>query len=121
MDRRKQRYRLPPKVSAVLVGLVAGALVAVPALVIAFVSAGAGHGHYVAARALFPGPMLLTLVEGDTIGALSIAVGLLQFPIYGFFLGWGFAGRNYLGALTLFSLHMVAAAACFAGNLPNFS
>ena len=105
---------------AVLIGFGLGALVAVPALLAAFISAGVGHGDYVAARALFPASMLLTLVEGS-IGQLSITVGLLQFPIYGALLGWAKVRRNYLPVIVMTSAHLVVATACFAGTLPNFS
>ena len=105
---------------AVVIGCALGVLFAMPALLAAFISSGAGHGHYVAARALFPGSMLLTLVEGS-IGTVSIAVGLLQFPVYGGLLGWTIARKRYLPALVAASAHMVAALVCFSGVLPSFS
>ena len=86
----------------------------------AIISGGAGHGDYVAARALFPTSMLLTLLEGR-IGAFSTAIGLLQFPIYGGLLGWSIARSAYLPAILLALAHHAAAAVCFAGTLPNFS
>lgn len=107
--------------TAVAVGFVSGVLVALPAIMVAAISGGAGHGDYVAARGLFPAPMLLTLLEHDRIGAFSIGVGLLQFPIYGALLGWSVARKNYLPAVVVALAHIIAALVCFAGTLPNFS
>jgi hypothetical protein len=54
----------------VLIGAIRGAGLELPALLLAIVSAGGGHGDYVAARVLFPLPMLLTRLEGE-IGMFS--------------------------------------------------
>jgi hypothetical protein len=110
-----------PKTNAVVVGLALGVLVSVLAVIAAVVSGGAGHGDYVAARALFPLPMLLTLLEGGAIGAVSIAVGLLQFPVYGALLGWSVTRKNHLPAVVVTLAHVIAASLCFEGALPNFS
>jgi hypothetical protein len=107
-------------VKAVVSGAALGLLLGFPALFAGIISAGAGHGDYVAARALFPVPMLLTLLEGS-IGVLSAGLALLQFPIYGGLLGWTFVRKAYLPAAAVGSLHLVAAILCFAGALPNFS
>jgi len=117
--RRPEPYSRRP-VLAVLVGTACGASVSLPALFLAVVSAGVGHGHYVAARMLFPYSMLLTLLEGS-IGALAQGVGLLQFPLYGALLGWCLWRRSFGAAILVASLHLVAAAICFAGILPYFS
>jgi hypothetical protein len=95
-------------------------LVALPALGAAVLSAGAGHGGYAAARALFPLPMLLTLVEGS-IGPLAGGLALVQFPLYGALLGWSRAHRSYGPLVALASLHLAAAIAGSSGLLPNFS
>ena len=107
--------------NVVAVGLVSGVLVALPAIAAAVISGGAGHGDYVAARGLFPTPMLLTLLEGDRIGAISIGVGLLQFPIYGALIGWSVVRRNNRPVVVIALAHMIAALVCFTGTLPNFS
>jgi hypothetical protein len=98
-----------------------GVLLELPTVIVAMISGGAGHGDYVAARVLFPASMLLTLIEGDTIGPLSIGVGLLQFPIYGVLLAWSLVRQNHLPVVVVASLHLIAAIACFAVTLPNFS
>jgi hypothetical protein len=105
---------------ATTVGLALGVLAALPALLVAVMSAGAGHGEYVAARALFPASMLLTLIEGS-IGPLAIAVGLLQFPLYGALMGWAIACEKiWLIAVVAFA-HLAAVIFCFFGVLPDFS
>jgi hypothetical protein len=104
----------------ILFGIALGALFAVPAIFAAILSAGAGHGEYVAARALFPVSMLLTLVEGR-IGPIAMAIGLIQFPIYGALLRWGRVRENYRPLIIAAAAHLAAAAACFAGAIPYFS
>src|SRR5436190_1683784 len=110
-----------PRSTAVTValGFVSGVLVALPALMLAVISGGAGHGDYVAARWLFPAPCLVTLLEDNRFGAFSIGVGLLQFPNYGAILGWSIARKNYLPAVVLVAAHIIAAVFCFSGILPN--
>jgi hypothetical protein len=104
----------------ILLGIAFGAFVEVPALFVAIISAGAGHGDYVAARILFPFSMLLTLVEGS-IGTLAAITGLLQFPAYGALLGWSIWRESYGAIIVVASLHVAAAVICFAGVLPGFS
>jgi hypothetical protein len=103
-----------------LLGAAIGLLVALPALFIAFLSAAAGHGDYIAARALFPVPMLLTRFTGS-IGVISLSATLIQFPLYGTALGWGVPRneRRLIAALAV--IHIASVVACFAGALPDFS
>jgi hypothetical protein len=105
---------------AILAGVALGTLIELPALLVAIASSGAGHGDYVAARALFPLSMLLTLLEGS-IGVFSGGLALLQFPLYGALLGWARWRRSYGAVILVASLHLVAAIACFTGILPSFS
>ncbi len=107
--------------SAVVIGFGLGVLVEAPALFVAASSGGGGHGNYAAARMLFPGPMLLTLLEHDNIGTLSIGAGLLQFPIYGAILGWSAVRKTYNPAIAVTMAHVIAAIACFTGALSNFA
>ena len=104
----------------VLAGSVLGTLIAVPALFAAIASAGAGHGDYVAARMLFPGPTLLTLLEGS-IGIFATSAALLQFPLYGVLLGWSLPRKAYGIASLVGALHIAAAICCFTGVLKNFA
>lgn len=105
---------------AIIGGLILGMLLGTLAVIAALVSAGVGHGDYVAARALFPVTMLLTLVEGQ-IGWLGIAVALVQFPFYGGLLGWARFREYYRPIWVAVGVHLVAAIACFTGLLPYFS
>ena len=104
-----------------VLGAVFGLLLGLAAIFLAIASAGAGHGDYAAARLLFPVPMLLTLVQGDSIGPLSILVVLLQYPFYGGLLGWCRAREAALPMVAVGLLHLIAAVLCFSGVLPNFS
>lgn len=107
-------------VFAILLGIAFGAFLELPALFLAIMSGGAGHGEYVAARILFPFSMLLTLVEGS-IGTLATIIGLLQFPAYGALLGWSIWRRSYGAILVVASLHAAAAVICFTGVLPDYT
>jgi len=124
-DGRARPMKIGPSaksvIASVAVGSALGVVISFPALFAAVISGGAGHGDYAAARMLFPAPMLLTLLDHDTIGAFSIGIGLLQFPVYGALLGWSVARKNYLPAFAVTTAHIIAAVACFAGTLPNFS
>jgi len=106
--------------TAVIVGAAWGALVAAPAIWIAIMSGGAGHGDYVAARALFPAPMLLTLIEGE-IGSLAMAAALVQFPLYGALLGRARARGRDNAMIWIAGVHLGAVLLCFAGLFPSFS
>lgn len=109
------RFRRP------LIGLALGVPVTVLALIAAIVSAGAGHGDYVAARLMFPAPMLASLLSGDTIGAPSIVIALLQFPAYGALIGWTLGRQSSLPIVIAAAVHIAAAILCFSGMIPNFS
>lgn len=97
-----------------------GAIIAIPAIFAAIVSGGAGHGTYIAARVLFPFAMLLTRLEGS-IDHIGMAVGVLQFPLYGAVAGRAVAVRGNSYFLWLTTVHLVAVLACFSGLLPHFS
>lgn len=95
-------------------------MVTAPALLAAVMSAGAGHGDYVAALALFPWPMLLAGWTG-VIGTAAIGLALLQFPAAGAVLGVAFAQRRYEAIALLALVHAIGIAVCFSGAIPNFS
>jgi hypothetical protein len=105
---------------AAVIGFAFGSSFALPALVLAVMSSGAGHGDYFAARLLYPVSILLTLVEGR-IGVVSMAVGLLQFPAYGVLLGWAHVRGKHLPVAVVALVHLIAAMACFSGLVPDFS
>ena len=99
-------------------GALIGAVITPFALAGAITSAGAGHGHYLIAKLLFPYSMLLTHLTSDTITQPLIALALIQFPLYGLVAG-SFSTR--LPLLGLLLLHAASAALCFTGLLPSFS
>jgi hypothetical protein len=106
----------------ILAGVGLGALIAPIALILAIVSAGAGHGHYEFARLFFPYTMLLTRLTGDTITLPLIILALAQFPLYGGIIGLcRDAVRAAYAAILIFVAHAAAAAVCFSGAIPNFS
>ena len=111
----------PTPFRAVAAGFGLGVVPELAALIIAIASSGAGHGEYVAARALFPAPMLLTLFEGGQLGPLSLALGLLQFPLYGALVVWSASERKTLFPIAVAFAHLAAAMICFSGVLSNFS
>jgi len=97
-------------------GLIFGLFATTVALLLALFSAGAGHGDYVLARALYPIPMLVTLLTDNTITGLSVGLAVAQFPAYGAFAAPG-GGIRWL-ALGL--VHLAAVAAAFSGVLGYF-
>ena len=70
-----------------ITGIAVGAVITVPAILLAAASAGAGHGDYAIARLLYPYSMLLTRFTGDRISALLIALALAQFRLCGAMIG----------------------------------
>lgn len=100
-------------------GTLTGIILTIPALLLAILSSGAGHGDYLFARALFPWPMLLTLDQ--EIGLLSVAIALAQFPVFGFLIGNAMASNKYGAVIAIAALHGVGVALCFSGMIPNFS
>jgi hypothetical protein len=72
-------------------GLLVGAVMTPPALFLSMLSAGAGHGNYLAASVIYPIPMLLMFLGGPGLVFAGI-LALIQFPLYGFSIG---AGLDY--------------------------
>jgi hypothetical protein len=106
--------------------LIAGAAIGIavtpPAVNAAIASAGGGHGHYVAARILFPFTMLLS----ETTGSIELPwqiLGIVQFPAYGAIIGFSCNSlkRAAWAACIIFTLHVLAVAICFSGLLDSFS
>jgi len=108
--------------SRIVVYTLIGVAVTPIAVIAALASAGAGHGHYEFARVLFPYTMLLTPLANNTIAPLLIVLAFVQFPLYGALIGLANRkSREGLVMLILALAHLVAAALCFSGLLPNFS
>jgi len=97
-------------------GLIFGLCATPFALLLALFSAGSGHGHWVLARALYPIPMLVTLLTDNTVTSLSVGLAVAQFPAYGAIVAPG--GNSRWLALVL--MHVVAVSAAFSGALDYF-
>jgi hypothetical protein len=105
----------------VAIGTAIGVAVSLPALLAALVSAGAGHGHYEAARALYPVPLLLTRYMAGLPESFLLIVVCAQFPLYGLLIGWPRGRRMLIPLLVIAIVHASAAVACFSGAVPSFS
>lgn len=99
-----------------VIGALVGALVGMAAMVIAVALAGGGHGTYIPAVALFPLPMITTLVTGS-VTPVAIALAFVQFPLYGLAVGSAPASRRERALLTLALVHVLLVAAAFTALL----
>lgn len=102
-------------------GFLLGAALTVPALGLAVASAGAGHGAYVAARGLYPWPMLSSLATGDRITTFAVVAAVLQYPAMGAWLGLRWRRDRWRAAGWLVAWQLGGVVLAFAGLLPNFS
>jgi hypothetical protein len=98
----------------IVAGALLGALVGAAALFAAILSGGAGHGDYFAARALFPIPAILA---DGSIGAISLVLALIQFPLYGSLVAFCCKRRSFGLILGLGAFHTLAAITVFAGPM----
>ncbi|MCX5684428.1 MAG: hypothetical protein NT049_12180 [Planctomycetota bacterium] len=108
----------------VWLGLGAGILLTLPALFVAFISAGGGHGDYFWVKVLFPcfillrlilpgGPMDQSLSTFDWLAAFLPPC--VQFSIYGVLIG-AFASsfkKAVVVAVVIGIVHALAVALCF--------
>ena len=99
-----------------IIGGILGALVTPIAVIWAIMSGGAGHGDYVAARVLYPLPMLLAEMAGE-FSLPMIIFALAQFPVYGIVVGTFWRS----GLILILAIHFIALAICFSGFISNFS
>ncbi len=100
---------------ATLIGLLVGIVLTPLALFLAMASAGAGHGDYVLARALYPFSILSTHLT-DSITVVALVLACAQFPIYGWLLGAAFQREKKkpsVAAVTI-SIHAIAVLLVFA-------
>jgi hypothetical protein len=88
------------------VGVGIGGSVTLAAAAVSTFAAGAGHGTYMPAVALFPAAMLTTLIS-KTISPVAMALVAVQFPAYGFALGKAAAKRRLRTACWLALLHIL--------------
>ena len=83
-------------------------------------SGGAGHGDYLLARLLFPLPMLSTHLF-QMITPAAIAVAAIQFPIYGWLVGYAAQKEKRRWALFPLCFHAVMLALMLMFPDPSFS
>ncbi len=94
------------------IGFVVGTVLMIPAMALAFISGGGGHGDYVLAGVLFPYTLLVPGLFGVPIPTALVVLAFAQFPIYGSLVG-AFPARpeKKLSAIKIIvGLHLVAAA-----------
>ena len=99
-----------------LLGLGLGAFITPVTLFFAINSALSSHGGLVAARFLYPIPMLLSRLIEDRAILISLTTASIQFPVYGYLIGW-----SLRPALAVVLLHTIAAVLCFSGMVPGFN
>jgi hypothetical protein len=92
-------------------GALASTGVGLIAVIVAVITAGAGHGTYVPAEILFPYTMLSTAFLGRVTAAFAI-VALVQFPLYGALVGSVRSSRLRLRAVAILVAIHVAVALC---------
>ena len=89
-------------------------------LLLAFLSAGAGHGSYFQAKILFSFTMLSTELT-ETITAPFLLFSLFQFPFYGLVFGMANLKLRLRKAIVAVSvLHVLAVIGCFVFIGSNF-
>ena len=112
------------------IGLGAGILLTLPAALLAFFSAGGGHGDYVWTKAVFPYHLLVLELQShadcskpDPWLWFWVISPLAQFPIYGGLIGASATSRKRLLKTigVIGGLHVTAVAACFLIHAPYFS
>jgi hypothetical protein len=88
--------------------VISALLLQIAAISLVIFTAGAGHGSYALARILFPFTMLST-VFGSYIGGFYVAIGLLQYLIYGLIVAVSLrANRTYKAVATIVVAHVIA-------------
>ena len=102
------------------IGLFCGILLSAPALFLALVSAGAGHGHYLFAKVFYPFTMLSTLWVGS-ISLPFILFALVQFPLVGLLIGVWAKNKKYGPIIAVLILHLALVALNFVIENPSFS
>lgn len=83
------------------------------ALFASYVSAGSGHGHYVAARLFYPIPLLLTF--NGSISNTILLCAAVQFTLYGVIVGLSKRKLNVL--MIVAAVHGAAALLVFYGGV----
>lgn len=95
------------------IGLAVGVVIGIAAVAVAIMAAGAGHGTYIPAIAMFPFAMILTPLT-DSISPIAMVVALVQFPLYGWLIARASARGNGSRVVAVIALaHGVVAVAAY--------
>jgi hypothetical protein len=90
-------------------GFALGVVFTFPAMLLALMSAGGGHGAYAAARMLYPFPLLLAAATRETAGtSLLLLTAFLQWPIEGALIGAAIASKRPRLAFLVAAAHLSA-------------
>lgn len=92
------------------IGAGIGLALTLPAIGLAILSSGAGHGSLLIARLLLPFPVLLAALSGSAIGLPSLVLAVLQMPLEGALIGAALGARRPLGAFGVVSAHLLGVA-----------
>ena len=86
------------------------------AVIVAFVSAGFGHGSYVWARIVLPLACLPIATGNEHLGGLFLIVppAVLEYPLYGYWLDR--TSRRLVTCCVIIALHAALVAWLFFGN-----
>ena len=111
----------PLAVIGLMIGLAAGSIATIPAVVLAVASAGVGHGTYSLARLLYPHAMLIWLssrgeFSPPTNRAVAGPISPLR-PLIG--AAWPWRRWRMLTACAVLVVHLLAAGACFGDHAAN--
>ncbi len=110
--------RAKSRSAAVGIGVGMGTALTLPAIFLAILSGGAGHGTYLFARLFFPYPMLLTPLTGGSIAVPSMVLAFLELPLEGALVGLAFASKHPRIAGIVVGAHLLAFGLC--SSLSNF-
>lgn len=115
------RYRKARTIN-LYVGFVAGVLLTIPAVILAILSGGGGHGNYLWAKLLFPYSMVIPVLCGTTISVPLIMIAIIQYPIYGVIVGIQASLKMRIAAMVLvLFVHASVAVICFSRSPGYFS
>jgi hypothetical protein len=107
----------------VLIGLGIGILLTPPTLLLAFLSAGGGHGDYVWAKLFFPYTLMPSVLTDTPISLWLVALAFVQFPVYGVLLGASASSlrRAAVAAIVIGIAHAAAVVLCLSIASKYFS
>ena len=105
------------------IGLGVGVLLILPTMLLAFISAGGGHGNYLWAKVFFPYSMILPVLQKSEISLPLIILAIVQYPIYGVLIGiFASSFKKAAAVVAIIGIvHVVAVATCLSSTSNCFS